>query len=153
MRSTAIAVAFLALGTAARAQDPPPPTPTPQEMIEVARETYRPPGLGSDCPVGRPGEIVVCASNPDEFRVDSSTDEAIAAGEPVDDGIPRAPNVFGIPPCESYMMCTKFGSVPPYPPLIDLEALPEPLTREEAANVFHAEDRPNPAAASPAAVP
>lgn len=129
--------------------------PTAEEMIEVAREAYRPPGLTRKCQPGKPGEIVVCATDPDAYRVESSTDQAIRTGQPVFDGIPRAPDVFGIPPCESQSVCMKGGWVPPQVHLIDLSAIPVPLTEEEAAMVFRAEDgpprQPIRAEASPAA--
>ncbi|KRA81449.1 hypothetical protein [Altererythrobacter sp. Root672] len=118
--------------------------PTAEEMIEAAREAYRPPGLMRRCPVGEPGEIVVCATDPDAYRVESSTDQAIRTGEPVADRVPRAPDVFGIPPCKSQTVCIKGGWVPPQVHLIDLSAIPVPLTEEEAAMVFRAEDGPPP---------
>ncbi len=135
--------------------------PTAEQMIEVAREAYRPPGLRRRCPQPTtPDEIVVCAPDRDAFRVSSPTDDAIRAGQPVPDGVPRAPDVFGLPPCKAYAFCAKMGRTPEPPLLIDLAALPEALTPEEAALVFRAEDRPDaadvaasPAAASPAAAP
>ena len=125
---------------------------TPEEMIAAAREAYRPPGLGRSCAPGAPGEIVVCAPEQRDIRVESPTAEAIRKGQPVHD-IPRAPEMAP-PPCDPRSPgCFKFGAPPPMPPLIDLEALPHPLPPEEAARVFRAEDRPTPAAASPAAAP
>ncbi len=125
----------------ALAQEAPDDGPTAEQMIEVAREAYRPPGLRRKCPPPeRPGEIVVCAPDPDEYRVSSPTDDAIAAGEPVADGVPRAPDVFGLPPCNTQTVCMKVGRAPPPIYIIDLEAIPEPLTPEQAAKVFRAED-------------
>ena len=130
--------------------------PTAEQMIEVAREVWRSPGIRRRCPASTPGEIVVCAPNSDEFRVESPTDEAIRKGEAVRDGVLRAPDVFGLPPCKSYGFCSRMGRTPEPPLLIDLAALPHPLTPEEAALVFRAEDAPaaepaTPEAASPAA--
>lgn len=158
-----LAVLALAGASAGRAQESEAAasSATAEQMIEVAREAYRPPGLRKRCP--RPttaDEIVVCAPDPDELRVSSPTDDAIAADEPMPDGVPRAPDVFGLPPCKAYAFCAKMGRTPEPPLLIDLAALPEALTPEEAALVFRAEDRPDaadlavsPAAASPAAAP
>jgi hypothetical protein len=129
------------------------PPPSAEEMIGVARELYRPSGLRERCSAPAPGEIVVCAPASDEFRVTSPTDDAIATGEAVFDGLPRAPDVFGLPPCSAYVFCSKVGRVPPPVYLIDLEAIPEPLTPEEARHVFRAEDAPSPAEASPAELP
>ena len=129
---------------------------TAEEMIEVAREEWQSPELRG-CPEAKPGEIVVCEPDTEDFRVESPTDEAIRNGEPMPDGVPRAPNVFGLPPCSSYSFCSRVGRTPEPPLLIDLAALPHPLSSEEAALVFRAEDLPptpaTPEAASPAAAP
>lgn len=131
--------------------------PSAEQMIETAREAYRPPGLLRRCPQGQPGEIVVCAPDPNAYRVETPTDAAVRTGEPVADRVPRAPDVFGLPPCKSQTVCIKGGWVPPQVHLIDLSAIPHALTEEEAAMVFRAEDGPPPALnraeASPAAAP
>jgi hypothetical protein len=127
--------------------------PTAEEMIAVEREAWRAPGIRRRCPAPKAGEIVVCAPNPDEFRVESPTDEAIRKGEAVRDSALRAPDVFGLPPCRSYTFCGKVGRTPEPPLLIDLEALPHPLTPEEAALVFRAEDLPTEPAATETAAP
>jgi hypothetical protein len=164
-KAAAFVLAVLALAgvSAGRAQETTatPASPTTEQMIEVAREAYRPPGLRKRCPQPTSAdEIVVCAPDSREFRVSSPTDDAIAADQPVPDGLPRAPDVFGLPPCKAYAFCAKIGRTPEPPLLIDLEALPEALTPEEAALVFRAEDQPDaadvavsPATASPAAAP
>ena len=117
--------------------------PTAEDLIEVAREAYRPPGLRQRCPEGASGEIVVCAPvDNDSFRVSSPTDDAIAAGEAVSDGVARAP-ALAPPPCNPRSPgCIKFGQPPPMPPMVDYDAIPVPLTPEEAARVFRAEDGP-----------
>lgn len=130
---------------------------TAEEMIEVAREEWRtvePKG----CPEAKPGEIVVCKPGDEEFRAESSIDEAIREGNAVPDGIPRAPYVSGLPECGVEVTCHRMGRKPEPVLMIDLAALPHPLTPEEAALVFRAEDppqeaAPTPAAASPAAAP
>jgi len=139
--------------SAQEAQD----APTTEEMIEVARDVWRSPDRR--CTDSTADEIVVCAPDEEEeFRVESPTDEAIRKGEAVRDGVLRAPDVFGLPPCEAYTFCSKVGRTPPAPTRIDLTTLPVPLTPEEAAHVRRAEDlppegRPTPAAASPAEAP
>ncbi len=115
--------------------------PTAEEMIEVAREEWQSPNLRG-CPEAKPGEIVVCKPDTEQFRVESSTDEAIREGKPVPDGVPRAPDVFGLPPCKSYTFCGRVGRTPEPVLMIDLATLPHPLTPEEAAHVFRAEDPP-----------
>ncbi len=55
------------------------------------------------------------------------------------------------------VVCHRIGRAPEPPLMIDLAALPHPLTPEEAALVFRAEDVPQeiatPEAASPEAAP
>src|SRR5690606_2872492 len=68
---------------------------TAEQIIEVARERLRPPGVRRPCKLPEGNEIVVCAGDPDAFRVESPTEEAIRKGEAVKDGVPRAPNVDG----------------------------------------------------------
>jgi hypothetical protein len=159
-KAVAIAAALAAsLGPeAAGAQDADSEAaPTAEQMIEVARETWGSPNLDPRCPEAQPGEIVVCRPEEEDFSVESPTDEAIRTGQPMPDGLPRAPNVFGLPPCKAYAFCSRVGRTPEPPLLIDLAALPHPLTPEEAALVFRAEDLPQqtatPEAASPAAAP
>ena len=123
--------------------------PTAEEMIEVAREQWRSPELRG-CPEAKPGEILVCQEDEEEFEVESSLDEAIREGRPVSDGIPRAPYVLGLPECGVEVECHRIGRAPEPRLMIDLAALPHPLTPEEAARVYRAEDLPA-AAASPEA--
>jgi hypothetical protein len=131
--------------------------PTAEEMIEVAREVWGSPGMRRRCPAPRADEIVVCATNPDELRVESPTDEAIRKGERPPGRQPNAAHLFDPPPCVPSLLtlCSKVGRTPPRPAAVDLTGLPEPLTPEEAALVFRAEDLPaepaTPAAASPEA--
>ena len=126
--------------------------PTAEEMIEVAREQWRSPELRG-CPEAKPGEILVCQEDEEEFEVESSLDEAIREGKPVPDGIPRAPYVLGLPECGVEVECQRIGRTPEPPLMIDLSALPHPLTPEEAAHVYRAEDLPAAAASPEAASP
>ena len=158
-RAVALAAAAAAclLGSAGRAQEREVVDGlTAEEMIEVAREEWQSPELRG-CPQAKPGEIVVCKPDSAEFRVESPTDEAIRKGEPMPDGIPRAPYVLGLPECGVEVECHRIGRAPEPPLMIDLAALPHPLTPEEAAHVYRAEDLPaaaaSPEAASPAAAP
>lgn len=133
-------------------------SPTAEEMIAVEREAWVSPSLRPRCPEAQPGEIVVCKENQEEQpRLESPTDEAIRTGQPMPDGLPRAPNVFGLRPCKAYAFCSRIGRAPEPALMIDLAALPYPLTPEEAAHVFRAEGLPpetaTPEAASPEAAP
>jgi hypothetical protein len=127
--------------------------PTAEQIIEVARERLRPPGVRRPCKLPENNnEIVVCARDPDEMRVESPTDEALRTGAPGKDSIPRAPDVFGIPPCEAYAFCSKMGGTPEPPLIVDLTHMPTPLSQEDAALVYRVEDgppRPPPAAPAP----
>ena len=149
----AMAVCFAA--SAGRAQnDEAPVGPTAEQMVEVAREVWRSPDLRG-CPEAKPGEILVCEPEPEDFGVESPTEAAIREGRPMPDGIPRAPYVLGLPECGVEVVCHRVGRAPEPRLMIDLEALPHALTPEEAALVFRAEDTPpaTPEAASPEAAP
>lgn len=122
---------------------------TAEEALETARRAYRvtePRRVA--CPQGEPGVIVVCQQriDPDNLRVPSETDRAVAAGQAVDDGVPRAPDLYGGMAGGVTVMRGCF--VPPCPPpaaiMIDLEAIPEPLTPEQARAVRRAEPTPEP---------
>ena len=152
----AVALAGWAAPAAAQTEVP----RTAEEFIETAREVYsvdesRP----EACPAPVGNEIVVCRrlEDPDQFRVASPTERANAAGQMPPDPIPQAPYVLGLPECGVEVVCHRIGRAPPPIYIIDLEAIPEALTPEEAALVFRAEDRPqataSPEAASPAAAP
>lgn len=116
--------------------DPAPSEPISAETaLERARTIYsiRPPRI-DPCPPEREGVIVVCRrlEDPESQRVPGSIDQAIAAGRAVADGLPRAPDVFGLPSCE-VVKCIGIGSVPPPALMIDLKALPEPPSGSAAA--------------------
>jgi hypothetical protein len=156
-KAVAFAAAACLSAAGARAQDGDAArAPTAEELLEVAREVWRSPDLRG-CPEAKPGEIVVCKPEEEQPRLESPTDEAIRNGEPMPDGIPRAPYVFGLHPCNEWPYCHPMGKDPIPPLIIDLAALPHALTPEEAALVFRAEDLPastaTPEAASPAAAP
>jgi hypothetical protein len=143
----ALAIVLTGLAASAAAQSGPPPSDgrTAEQMIETAREAYSVDEPAPDpCPQSSSAEIVVCRQLdrvPDQ-RLPSPTERANAAGEAPPDPVPRAPDVFGIPPCSSYQMCTRVGRTPPPIYIIDLSKIPEPLTPEEAAHVFRAEEPP-----------
>jgi hypothetical protein len=140
---------------------PPTQARTAEALIEHAREIYsvRRAELPPTCPEATTSEIVVCRpyAEDDSQRLPSPTERANASGERPPDPVPDAPSVFGIPPCKSYMVCTSVGRAPPPIYIIDLDAIPEPLTPEEAALVRRADPAPtapaNPGEASPAAAP
>lgn len=151
--STSAAIFVLPL--AAVAQDPIGAAATAPEGGSVSAEqaatrahqvyTVRPQRF-SPCPPERAGEIVVCRrlEDPETLRVPSPTDQAIADGKPVDDGLPRAPYVLGLPSCD-VVKCHSIGSVPPPALMIDLKALPEPPPGSDAASFGYQPPPGNPA--------
>lgn len=123
---------------------------TAERIIDVARERLRPPGVRRPCKLPEtPTEIVVCARDPDEMRVESPTDEAIRKGEAVKDGVPRAPNVDGPGIFQGKGM--KIGKDPVVPLIVDLTNEPQPLSAEDAQRVYRVEDGPPRQAPAPQA--
>jgi hypothetical protein len=166
VRSKAIALASalgacLAAGPGMAQEQAAAATLTAEQMIEVERELYGSPDLREPCARPNPGEIVVCHTEPEDFRVESPTEAALRNGERPPGMPPNAAHLFDPPPCVPSLLtfCGKFGRAPKAPAIVDLTALPEPLTAEEAALVFRADDWPaeagpaRPAAASPADAP
>jgi hypothetical protein len=133
----ATALAAAPLAAQERTENPVPveahQAPTAEQIVEAANEKLRAPGVRKACPPGVNGEIVVCAPAQVGTGVPSSLDDAIARGEAVPDGRPRAPDEFGIPPCHSYTVCSKVGRAPPPLYLIDLKAIPEAPAGSDAA--------------------
>ena len=139
-RQLALFFTFLALGPApllpASAQDSYGPgdvetddareEPVPLTEARPCADT-----LGEE-QVREDGAIVVCRELPDSERYMSPLPR------PVQSDTRHVPGLTD-PPCwvtqgES-PGCIRIGRVPPYPPLIDLTAFPEPLSEEEAAKV------------------
>jgi hypothetical protein len=154
MRARGVGLAVALAGWAAPAGAQTEAPRTAEQFIETAREAYSVDETRPEaCPAPVGNEIVVCRQleDPDQFRVASPTERANAAGQMPPDPIPSAPNVDG--PGIFRGKGITMGKDPPPIYIIDLAAIPEALTPEEAALVFRAEDRPNPEAASPAAAP
>jgi hypothetical protein len=103
---------------AAAAAVTPSPTVTAEQALEHARAIFSvAPRKAAPCPDAQGDEIVVCAEQEDPARqyVPSNTD----SGDP-DDGVPRAPDVTGLP---SGGM--RIGRTPRHPLIIDLSSIPE----------------------------
>jgi hypothetical protein len=152
----ALALGCAAMASPALAQSEQPRTA--EQFIEIARKTYavEDPELQPEpCEAPTGNEIVVCAQRdkvPDQ-RLPSPTDRAYAAGERPPDPIPQAPYVLGLPECGVEVTCHRVGRAPPPIYIIDLKAIPEGLTAEEAALVSRAVEPASSAEASPAAAP
>jgi hypothetical protein len=112
------------------AQGPPAPQ-TAQQVVDSARDKLQAVRERKPCPLGKPGEIVVCAPDPDDLRVPSDLDMGINSHDPV----PRAPDLFGIP--EGGIVIARGCFIPPcprkMPPIIDLKAIPEAPPGSDAA--------------------
>ena len=125
-------VLWLAVAAAA-----PAPAITAEEALENARALYSVETRRRvrRCPEPRPGEILVCREpeDPDKLRVPSDTD----LGDP-DDGLPRAPDVSGLPDC-SQGGCMRFGRKPPDPLIIDLKSIPEAPPGSDADRIARGE--------------
>jgi hypothetical protein len=103
---------------AAAAAVNPVPTITAREALANAQAIFSAaPRKAEPCPEATGDEIVVCAEHEDPAtqHVPSDTDN----GDP-DDGVPRAPDVSGLP---SGGM--RIGRTPVHPLIIDLSAIPE----------------------------
>ena len=115
------------------AQGPPAATPRPtaDQLLEAESQSLKPPGTVQRCRSPKGNEIVVCAGDPDEQRVPSDTDQGLDTR----DGLPRAPDVFGIP--DRGIVVAKGCFFPPcprkMPPIIDLKAIPEAPPGSDAA--------------------
>ena len=145
MRSTLpVAVGLISLAGPAGAQDEPVPPATAQpaqgsetrsaeELIEEARDALRPGGGRRVAgPPAGPGDIVVTANIP-EPMVDLYPDDPADA----DNGRPRAPDMFNLPPHVGVVWtvrgCFLQACPRPLPPLIDLKAIPEAPPGSDAA--------------------
>ena len=127
--------AALAADTTGGATPAMPPLITAEQALENAQTIYSTRTHRYDpCPQQKAGEIVICRQleDPAKLRVSSPTEDAIAAGKAVNDGVPRAPYVLGLPSCEE-VKCHRMGRAAPPPLLIDLKAIPEPPAGSEAA--------------------
>jgi hypothetical protein len=131
MRRIAFAVAAFApalLGLSAAAQEAASASPTAEQLIETAREVLRPREVRGPCRAPEGNEIVVCAPDADELRVEPSPNAGTG-------GNPRAPDTFGIPPGGTVVVrgCFLQACPRPMPPLIDLKAIPEAPPGSDAA--------------------
>ncbi|MWV28731.1 hypothetical protein [Aurantiacibacter rhizosphaerae] len=78
------------------------------------------------------GAIVVCRELPETERYLSPLPRPVQSDRRHVPGLTDPPCwVLGLGPPS----CIRVGSVPPYPPLVDTTAFPEPLSEEEAAAV------------------
>lgn len=96
-----------------------------QVMITQERAQYGPPPPAKACGAPGPnGEIVVCGRNDGaQWRVPPTSTADPTSREALNDGLPRAPNVSGLPDCSRG--CIGFGSAPPPAYIIDYSKIPD----------------------------
>ncbi len=119
------------LAVAAAAANP-VPAGTVEPLLENARSLYSAtPPKAEPCPDSTGDEIVVCAERDDPAtqHVPSDSD----SGDP-DDGVPRAPDVSGLPTGGM-----RIGKTPRHPLIIDLKAIPEPPPGSDADMIANGE--------------
>lgn len=86
----------------------------------------------------RQGEIVVCgADRGEQWRVPSTADSDPASRQGQDTGVPRAPDVSGLPDCSRG--CIGFGRVPPPVYVVDFSKLPEAPAGSDADRIAKGE--------------
>ena len=110
----------------------PAPTVTAEQALENARAIFTSaPKKAAACPEASSDEIVVCAEHEDPAKqyVPSDAD----SGDP-DDGVPRAPDVTGLP---SGGM--RIGKTPRHPLIIDLKSIPEAPPGSDADKIARGE--------------
>jgi hypothetical protein len=118
--------------------EPPALVPaTAEQAIAQEQQSYGPPAPRKRT-CGLPdasGDIIVCAPDNEEFRVQSSRDLNPDSHEALYDGVPRAPQ-FDNGYCAE---CAHFGHVPPPVYYIDVAALPAAPPGSEADEVARGE--------------
>jgi hypothetical protein len=121
---------------AAAAAASPVPAITAEEALANARALYsvERERKFQSCADAASNEIVVCArrEDPAKLRVPSDAD----LGDP-DDGVPRAPNVSGLPDCSRG--CIRVGRKPRDPLIIDLKSIPEAPPGSDADRIAKGE--------------
>ncbi len=113
--------------------------------MRAAQAVYGPRVPPRVCPEATAGtEIVVCARKQDdtEFRVKSTRELRPDSHQATYNGLPRAPNVHGIPTCaETGNPCIGFGKVPPPIYYIDLTKIPVAPAGSDADKISKGELR------------
>jgi hypothetical protein len=147
-RSFALGLGLAAAPMAPLAAQAGGPAPvTVDEAIEKERQVYGPPAAkakpADDCAAAQaasPDEIVVCARKPADnsrYRVKSTAQLDSRSHQNLYDGLPRGPDVSGLPDCSSG--CIRMGRTPPPIHLIDLSKIPEAPPGSDADRIAKGE--------------
>ena len=134
-RYMAVLVGVAVLPLPAAAQD----STTAEDVVADARQQWSilAPQV-ADCAESAANDdvIVVCRQtvDPDRYTIDTPTR---ADSEVTGSGAPRAPDLFGLPPCETQTLCIGgLGYVPPPAIMVDFDALPETPAGSDAARLY-----------------
>ncbi len=111
---------------------------SPAQAVSSPHLANRPRQRPSECDEANPDPdtIVVCREWEDGERY--TFDSPVRADtEVTGSGVPRAPDVFGMPPCSAYAVCVGgLGSVPPPAIMVDFSELPETPPDSDAARLY-----------------
>ena len=112
---------------------------TVDAAIARQKANYGPPSPRKACGVpDASGDIVVCAPDSQQFRVQSTAQSNPRSKEALNTGVPRAPNLSTLPDC-SQGGCIGIGSVPPPVYLIDFSQLPDAPAGSDADQISKGE--------------
>jgi len=127
-RTLPLLLASLALAAPAAAQEAatgPASGPSAEQAIEQQKKGFGPPNQRKSCGASEAsGDIVVCATDSKEFRVQSTAELDPTSHEALYDGVPRAPQLDK-GSCKGQAGCVGFGYAPAPIYYIDLKAIPE----------------------------
>ena len=111
---------------------------TVDAAIANQKASYGPPSPRKACGVpDASGDIVVCAPDSNQYRVQSTAQSNPRSKEALNTGIPRAPNLSTLPDCSEG--CISIGSVPPPVYLIDFSQLPDAPAGSDADQIAKGE--------------
>lgn len=133
-RRLAFFLPALLSATGLQAQEQSPPAYGPSDFASEADPAAPNPLIEQEpCEeeVREDGVIVVCRELDEQERYLSPLPRPVQSDRPIIPGLTD-------PPCWVVPrggICARFGSVPEYPPLVDLSIYPEPLSEEDAALV------------------
>lgn len=106
-----------------------------QRIITGSQATRCRPGRAAD------GSIVVCRDAQSREKERLPLRDQTDTAQSTNDGLPRAPNVSGLPECSGKHTCLGFGSVPPPMYYFDITALPPPPPGSDADRIAKGEIR------------
>ena len=113
--------------------------PAADAAIARRLQSYGPPAPRKTCGVpDASGDIVVCATDNSQYRVQSTGDSNRRSKEALNTGIPRAPNASSLPDC-SQGGCIGIGGVPPPIYYVNFDELPEAPEGSEADEIAKGE--------------